>query len=126
MHVALYNTKNNPQLARAFQKQFEEMSGHLKLSHMEGSFYRCASMHMDYRWSYDHEYFQRMIERHCKLNNKVIGCIMTGMSLLINDNSSSDDGSMPSLHSREECDSSSDSEVESCCDDDGVYDDGEF
>ena len=67
-----------------------------------------------------------MIERQCKLNNEVVGCRMTSMSLLINDDSSSDDGSIPSLHSREECNLSSDCEIESCGDDDGVYDDGEL
>ena len=100
LNVALYDTRNNPQLARAFQKRFKEVSGGLELSHQESSFYRSASMHMDFRWSYDREYFQRMIERQSKLDDEVVGCIISGMSVLNIDDSSSEDGSMPSLQER--------------------------
>ena len=64
-------------------------------------------MHMDWRWSYDHEYFQRMIERQSKLDDKVVGCVISGMSVLNNDDSSSEDGSMPGLQERARSDSSS-------------------
>ena len=57
-------------------------------------------MHMEWRWSYDHEYFQRMIERQSKLDDKVVGYIISGMSVLNIDDSSSEDGSMPGLQER--------------------------
>ena len=53
--------------------------------------------HVDGRWNYDHKYFQRMIDRRGKMIAEVVGCIITGMSELNKDDSSSDDGSMPSL-----------------------------
>ena len=52
---------------------------------------------MDRRWNYDHEYFQRMIDRHSRMNDKVVGCIITDMSELNKDDSSSDGGSVSSL-----------------------------
>ena len=100
VNVALYDTRNNPQLARAFQKRFKEASGSLKLSHQGSSFYKSTSMHMDFRWSYDHEYFQRMTERQSKLGDEVVGCIISSMSVLNIDDSSSEDGSMPGLQER--------------------------
>ena len=100
------------------------MSGGFELSHKEGSFYRCASMHMDYRWSYDHEYFQGMIERQCKLNNEVVGCIISSMSILNMDDSSSEDGSMPGLQERAQSDLSSSDGTDSF-DGNDLYEDGE-
>ena len=129
LHVALHNTRNNPQLARAFQKRFKEVSGGFELSHKESSFYRSASMHMDYRWSYDHEYFQRIIERQSKLNDEVVGCIISGMSVLNMDDSSSEDDSiydcsMPGLQERARSDSSSSDDTDSLGGND-LYEDGE-
>ena len=62
---------------------------------------------MDWRWSYDHEYFQRMIERQSRIDDEVIGCVISSMSVLNNDDSSSEDGSMPGLQDRARSDSSS-------------------
>ena len=64
---------------------------------MEGSFYRCALMYMDGRWNYNHEYYYRMIDRDRRINVEVVGCIITKMSELNKDDSSSGNGSMPSL-----------------------------
>ena len=97
LNIALNNTRDSPQLAEAFMERFKEVSGGLQLSHKEGSFFKCASMYMDGRWNYDHKYFQRMIDRHGRMNAEVVGCIITGMSELNKDDSYSDDGSMPSL-----------------------------
>ena len=106
-------------------KRFKEMSGGLHLSHKEGSFFRCAFMYMDGRWNYDHEYFQRMINRHGRMNAEVVGCIITGISELNKDDSSSDGGSMPSLQDRCQSDWSSDDDTDSYGDND-MYDDGEW
>ena len=57
LNVALNETKDSPQLAKAFVEPFKHVSGGLKLSHKEGSFFRCAAIYMDSRWIYDHEYF---------------------------------------------------------------------
>ena len=40
-----------------------------------------------------------MIDRDRRMNAEVVGCIITGMSELNRDDSSSDDKSMPILHS---------------------------
>ena len=65
-----------------------------------------------------------MIERDIRLNTEVIDCIITGMSKLNKDESSSDDNSMPDLQDRAGEDSSRDADTDSY-DDDGIYDDGE-
>ena len=78
----------------------EEASGGPHLPHKEGSFFRCASMYMDRRWEYDHEYFQRMIERDRRINAEVVGRIITRMSELNKDELSSDDDSMLDLQDR--------------------------
>ena len=94
-------------------------------SHKEGSFFRCASMCMDGRRNYDYEYFQRMIDRHDRMNSEVVGCIITGMSELNKDDSSRDGGFMPSLRDRGQSDWSSDHNTNSYGDDD-MHDDGEW
>ena len=77
---------------------------------------------MDGRWNYDHKYFQRMINRDRRMNAEVVGCIITGMSELNKDDSSSDDGSMPSLQDQGQNDWSSDDGTDSYGED-GMYDD---
>ena len=42
LYVALHNTRDSKKLAKAFEKQFEEVSGGLTLCHKQGPFYRCA------------------------------------------------------------------------------------
>ena len=59
LNVALQETRDNPQLAKAFVERFKDVSGGLRLSHKEGSFFRCASMYMDSRGNYDHEFFSK-------------------------------------------------------------------
>ena len=41
-----------------------------------------------------------MIERQSRLDDEVVGCVISGMSVLNNDDSSSEDGSMPGLQER--------------------------
>ena len=74
-------------------------------------------MYMDEQWRYDHEYFQRMIERDERMNLKVVGGIITNMSELIKDVSSNDGGSLPGLQERAREDSSSDDNTNSYVDD---------
>ena len=52
------------------------------------------------------------------MNAEVVGCIMTGISELNKDDSSSDGGSMPSLQDGEQSDWSSDDDTDSYGDDD--------
>ena len=105
-------------------ESFKEMNGGLHLSHKEGYFFTCASMYMDGRWNYDHEYFQRMIDRHRRMNAEVVVCIITDTPELNKDDSSSDDGSMPSLQDGCQSDRSSDDDTD-YYDDDDMHDDGE-
>ena len=81
-------------------------------------------MYLDGRWEYDHEYFQQMIKRDVRMNTKVVGCIITGMSDLNKDKSSSGDDSMLDLQDRAREDSFSNNDSDSI-DDDGIYNDGE-
>ena len=125
LNIALNNTRNSPQLAEKFMEYFKEMSGGLQLSHKEGSFFRCASMYnMDGRWNYDHEYFQRMIDRHFRMNAEVVGCIITGMSELNKYDLSSDRRSIPSLQNGGRSDWSSNNDTDSYGDN-NMYDNGE-
>ena len=121
LHIVLNNTRNSPQLVETFMDHFKEMSGSLQLSHKEGSFFKCASMYMDGRWNYNHEYFQRMIDRHGRMNAEVIDCIIIDMAKLIKDDSSSDGGSMPSLQDGGQSDWSSNNDTDSYGDDDMYY-----
>ena len=66
-----------------------------------------------------------MIDRHGRMNAEVVGCIITGMSELNKDDSSSDGNSMPGLRDRGQSDSSSGDDTDSYGDD-GMYDDGEW
>ena len=65
-----------------------------------------------------------MIDRHDRMNAEVVGCIITGMSELNKNDSSSDGSSMPGLLDRGQSDWSSDNDTDSY-DDDDMYDDGE-
>ena len=55
-----------------FVDQFNEESGGFGMCPRQVSFFRSAAMHMNERWQYDHEYFQRMIERDARINPEVI------------------------------------------------------
>ena len=123
-------SKNRRKVRRKVTRKWLEQSSkyvknQVQLSHKEGSFFRCAYMYMDRRWNYDHKYFQRMIDRHGSMNAEVVGCIITGMSELNNDDSFIDGGSMPSLQDRGQSDWSSNNDIDSYGDDD-MYDDGEL
>ena len=59
------------------------------------------------------------------MNAEVVGCIMTDMSELNKDDSSCDDGSMPSLQDGCQSDWSSDNDTDSY-NDDHMYDEGEW
>ena len=79
LYVVLHNTRDSKELAEAFKKRFEEACGGFILCHKQGSFYQCASMYMDGRWEYDHEYFQQMIKRDKRLNSEVVRAIITNL-----------------------------------------------
>ena len=115
-------------------------------------------MYMNIRWNHDHEYFQRMIEWEQRVavetgpssriitrssnEDELVGALITNMQDFLDDESSSDNssmpglqsrglsnssssnGSMPTLQDRAAEDSSSSDGIMSCAED-GVYDDGE-
>ena len=115
-------------------------------------------MYMNIRWNHDHEYFQRMIEWEQRVavetgpspriitrssnEDELVGALITNMQDFLDDESSSDNssmpglqtrglsnsssssGSMPTLQDRAAEDSSSSDGTMSCAED-GVYDDGE-
>ena len=58
LYVALNKTRDSPELAAVFVKQFKEARVGFNLCHKQGSFYRYTSMYMDERWQYSHEFFQ--------------------------------------------------------------------
>ena len=66
-----------------------------------------------------------MIDRHGRINAEFVGCIITDMTELNKDDSSSDGGCMPSLQDGCQSDWSSNDDTDSYGDDD-VYDDGEW
>ena len=65
-----------------------------------------------------------MMERQSKLDDKVVGCTISSMSVLNIDDSSSEDGSMPGLQERARSDSSSGDDTDSMCGSE-LYVDGE-
>ena len=65
-----------------------------------------------------------MIDRHGRMNAKVVGCIITGISELNKDDSFSDGSSIPGLQDRGQSDLSSGDDTDSYGEDD-MYDDGE-
>ena len=140
---ALITTRYDQQRATRFTTWFEGASDGLILCHKQLLYFRCASMYMNSRWDYDHEYFQQMIEWEQRVEVGVIGAVITNLCEVIHDGSSSDEGSMPGLQerAREDSlssegssmpplqerakeDSSSDEDTKSYGDD-GIYDDGE-
>ena len=86
---------------------FEGSSDGLRLCFRQLQYYRCCSMYMNIRWNHDHEYFQRMIEWEQRVDGEVVGAVITNLRELLNDESSSEDGSMPGLQERGREDSSS-------------------
>ena len=57
-------------------------------------------MYMNSRWDYDHEYFQRMIEWEQRVEDEVVGAVITNLREILDNESSFDDGSMPGLQER--------------------------
>ena len=64
LFLTLHATRDNKDLAESFVRQFSaasRMSYHL--SGLDVCFFKNTAMYMTRRWSYDHECFQRMIDR---------------------------------------------------------------
>ena len=56
-------------MERRFIQQFQDHSEHnYQLSELDVSFFRSTAHYMNKRWTYNHEYFQRMIERDARTN----------------------------------------------------------
>ena len=72
LHITLKRTRHDVELEAIFVNQFREESRGYEMCHKQVSFFRAASMYMNERWQYDHEYFQRMIERDARMNLEVV------------------------------------------------------
>jgi len=57
-------------------------------------------MYMNSRWNLDHEYFKQMIEWEQRVADEVAGAVITNLRDMLDDELSSDDGSMPGLQER--------------------------
>ena len=69
LDLTLRSTRNDADFERRFIQQFQDHSEHnYELSEIDLSFFRSTAHYMNKRWTYDHEYFQRMIERDARTN----------------------------------------------------------
>mgnify|MGYP005725663619 CR=1 FL=1 len=69
LDLTLRSARIDANLERQFIQQFRDHSEHsYGLSELEVSFFRSTAHYMSKRWTYDHEYFQRMIERDDRTN----------------------------------------------------------
>ena len=79
LFLTLRPTRDNKNLEESFVRQFSaaiKMS--YRLSSLEVCFFRNTAMYMTRRWSYDHEYFQRMIERDIRNDPDIAGEMENG------------------------------------------------
>ena len=72
LNITLKRTRNDVDLEANFVDQFNDESGGFGMCPRQVSFFRSAAKHMNERWQYDHEYFQRMIEGDERMNLGVI------------------------------------------------------
>ena len=93
----LSKTLNDWQQMERFAIWFEGSSDGLRLCFQQLQYYRCCSMYMNIRWNHDHEYFQRMIKWEQRVDGEVVGAVITNLRELLDNESFSDDGSMPGL-----------------------------
>ena len=85
LFLTLRATRVNEDLEELFVRRFSaasKMSHHL--SGLRVCFFRNTAMYMTRRWSYDHEYFQRMIDRDNRDNPDVNIALGWRMVLLVN------------------------------------------
>ena len=69
LDLTLRPTRDNEDTEQLFIQQFRAHSEvNYELSELEVSFFRSTAHYMTRRWIYDHEYFQRMIERDARTN----------------------------------------------------------
>ena len=119
----LYKTLHSRIETERFTQWFQGASDNLVLPFTDLDYLRCCSMYMNVRWKHDHEYFQRMIEwekREADVNetqqvsspsganeDEIVGALITNMREFLEEETNSDDGSMPGLQDRARSDSSS-------------------
>jgi len=72
LNITFKRTRNDVDLATNFVDQFNEESRGFEMCPRQLSFFRSAAKHMNKRWQYDHEYFQRMIKPDERMNPEVI------------------------------------------------------
>ena len=97
LNKSLSVLRKDPYVAKLFINKFKEETNGYVLSTREMEYLRVCSMHMCNRWEYDHEYFQRMIDRTNRLRtSETVGAIIVNMDQL-NYDSESEGESMPGL-----------------------------
>ena len=63
LFLTLRAARDNEDLEDQFVRQFNAASNNYRISGLEVCFFRNTAMYTTRRWSYDHKYFQRMIDR---------------------------------------------------------------
>ena len=73
LHLTLCRTRDDENLEKWFMNDFDEASGGYGITGRHICFFRNTAMYMNIQWNYDHEYFQRMIERDIRINPEIAG-----------------------------------------------------
>ena len=68
LFLTLRATRDNEDLEDQFVNQFNEASDRYGITDLQVCFFKNTAMYMTMQWSYDQEYFQRMIERDIRTN----------------------------------------------------------
>ena len=69
LHLTLRPTRDNKDIEQSFLRHFRTHNEvNYLLSSLKVCFFRDTAHYMTRRWIYDHEYFQRMIERDVRTN----------------------------------------------------------
>ena len=72
-HFTLCRTRDDEDLEERFITEFVEASGGYGITGRQVCFFRNTAMYTNMQWNYDHEYFQRMIERDIRINPEIAG-----------------------------------------------------
>ena len=68
LFLTLRATRDNEDVEDQFVNQFNAASNNYGITDLKVCFFRNNAIYMTMQWSYDHKYFQRMIERDNRAN----------------------------------------------------------
>ena len=114
LDAQLYRTLHNRQETERFTTRFGGVNDDLHFSFIDLQYLRWCSMYMNVQWKHDHKYVQRIIEWEQRVagrnepapqkiipggtnEDKIVGALITSMHEFLDDEVSSDDGSMSGL-----------------------------